>query len=60
MSFKKRLGIKGISNCEIIRRIKDAQSNNLDEVDFVSKDGSVIRVHLTHLEFDPFMFEELS
>ncbi len=57
MSVKNLLGLKetGISDFEIMSKVKAAQSHDLDEVDFLTEDGSVVKIHLPHLEFDPMM-----
>jgi hypothetical protein len=60
MSLKQMLGLEGISDFEIMMKLMDAQKQDLDEVDFVKEDGSVVKVHLPHLNFDPFMFIEKS
>ncbi len=62
LSLKQLLGLTeaGIPDFEIMKKINEAFKNKLDEVDFVKKDGSVVKVHLPHLEFDPFMFIEKS
>ena len=36
----------------------DADKNNLDEVDFIKKDGSVVKIHLPHIDFDPTLFKD--
>ena len=56
LSLKQLLGLTE----EIVKKINEAFKNKLDEVDFFKKDGSVVKVHLPHLEFDPFMFIEKS
>ena len=57
MSLKSILGLNkaGISDMEIMKKIAEAQTKNLDEVEFVTKDGSVIKVSLPHVHFDPNM-----
>ena len=62
MSLKSLLGLNqaGISDFEIMGKLKDAYAQDLDEVDFIDEDGSVIKIKLPHLEFDPFMFREWS
>ena len=57
MSLKQLLGLNeaGISDFEIIGKLKNAQKQNLDEVDFIKKDGSVVKVHLPHMQFDSLM-----
>ncbi|MBW2995910.1 hypothetical protein KY332_01285 [Candidatus Woesearchaeota archaeon] len=60
MSLKQLLGLDGISDFEIMMKLMDAQKQDLDEVDFVKEDGSVVKVRLPHLKFDPFMFVEKS
>ncbi|MBR9691761.1 hypothetical protein GOV06_03155 [Candidatus Woesearchaeota archaeon] len=60
MSLKKLLGLNeaGISDFEIISRLKKAQKQDLDEVDFIKADGSVVKVNLPHMDFDPILFQE--
>ena len=62
MSLKQLLGLNeaGIADFEIMRKIKEAVKDKLDAVDFVKADGKVVKIHLPHLEFDPFMFIEKS
>jgi len=57
MSLKQLIGLNesGISDYDIIKKIKDAEINKLEEVDFAKPDGGVTKIHLPHLEFDPFM-----
>jgi len=45
----------GITDCEIMKKIANAQKNNLDEVEFVTQKGEVVRLSLPHLTFDPLM-----
>ena len=45
----------GISMSEIISKLRSAQRQDLDEVDFVKEDGTVVRIYLPHLQFDPMM-----
>lgn len=47
-----------ISDCEIMRKILEAEHHDLDEVDFETEDGKKIRVLLPHLRFDEFMYRE--
>jgi len=62
MSLKKLLGLNqaGISDFEIMNKLKEAYAHDLDEIDFIAEDGSVVKIRLPHLEFDPFMFREWS
>lgn len=48
MSIKKLLGLTGtnISDCEIIAKLTQAQRRNLDEIEFVKVDGTVIKIQL--------------
>ena len=57
MSLKKLLGLNqaGISEFEVMGKLNDAVAHDLDEVDFIAEDGSVIRVKLPHINHDPMM-----
>ena len=48
MSIKNLLGLAGtnISDCEIIAKLTEAQRRNLDEIEFVKIDGTVIKIQL--------------
>ncbi len=57
MSLKQLLGLNevGISEFEIIKKLREAQRTDLDEVDFLRPDGTVVKIHLPHIHFDPVM-----
>lgn len=59
MSLKKILGLGNsrISECEIMNKIVEAQKKDLDEVEFVSQDGTITKVSLPHLHFYPEMYD---
>jgi len=48
MSIKNILGLgeTGLTDYEIIAKIKEAQKRNLNEVEFINIDGSVIKVFI--------------
>ena len=58
MSLKKMLGLAGISDFEIMGKLRKAQKQDLDGVDFISEDGSVVKILLPHIDFDPELFQE--
>ena len=53
MSIKNLLGLKdaNISDCDIMAKIREAQRNNLTEVEFVKLDGSRVRIELPKMGF---------
>ncbi len=61
MALKELLDLKeaGISDTEIIRKLLDADKNNLDEVDFLRPDGTKVRIFLPQIGFDPELFREM-
>ncbi|MEE9525484.1 MAG: hypothetical protein V3V78_02650 [Candidatus Woesearchaeota archaeon] len=48
MSLKGLLGLDncGISEFEIMQKVRDAQRNNLGEIDFEKPDGTVVKIFL--------------
>ena len=54
MSLKELLGISeaGISDFEIVRKIREAQKKNLDFVE-LNLDGDIVKISLPHISFDP-------
>ena len=60
MSLKQLLGLDeaGISDFEIAKKLEEAQKHGLNEVDFVKHDGSVTKIYLPHVDFDPVLFME--
>jgi hypothetical protein len=60
MSLKQLLGLSetGISEFEIMKKLRKAQMRKIEEVDFEKVDGSVIRIKLPHVGFDPELFKE--
>ena len=56
--IKQLLGLDetSISDPEIIKKLVEAQKKDLDEVDFATEDGSIVRIFLPHLKFDEFMY----
>ncbi|MBD3354442.1 hypothetical protein GF361_00475 [Candidatus Woesearchaeota archaeon] len=61
MALKELLDLKeaGISDSEIIRRLRDADKDNLDEVNFLRPDGTKIKLFLPQVGFDPELFREM-
>ncbi|MBW2966185.1 hypothetical protein KY342_03715 [Candidatus Woesearchaeota archaeon] len=57
MSIKNLLGLRDvtISDHEIIAKVSEAQSKNLTEVEFIRLDGSIVRIKLPRMGFDPAM-----
>ena len=57
MSLKKILGLdeSGISDWEIMKKITEAQDQNLDEVEFITEAGEVVKISLPHIPFYPGM-----
>ena len=58
MSIKKILGLAetGLTDYEIVAKIKEARRKNLNEVDFINIDGSVTKIFIPSTpNFDPFM-----
>ena len=57
MTVKDRLDLTeaGISVSEIMTKVREAQKQNLDEVEFVKPDGTVVRMRFPHVTFDPYM-----
>ena len=57
MSLKNLLGLgeSNITEFEIMAKITQAQKNNLENVEFIREDGSIIRISLPNIEFDPHM-----
>ena len=62
MSLKQLLGLNeaGISEPEIMGKFIEAQKRNLDEIEFITQDGAVIKIHLPHIPFDPILFKDTS
>lgn len=60
MSLKSLLGLNetGIADWEIINKLKEAQKKDLDEVEFVGKDGSITKISLPHVQFYPEMDQD--
>jgi hypothetical protein len=60
MSLKKLLGLDEIEidETEIVSKLDKAQQNNLEEVDFQKQDGSVIKIMLPNIGFDPVLFKD--
>ena len=54
MSLKQLLGLNkaGITDIEIIGRIKEAQRKDLDSVEF-NIEGNIVKISLPHISFDP-------
>ena len=57
MSIKNLLGLTdvAISDNEIMAKIIEAQHKNLSEVEFIKLDGSIIKIKLPTMGFDPTM-----
>ena len=55
--IKQWLGLveNDISDSEIMQKLRNALKNDLDEVDFIKKDGTVVKVKFPHMKFDDFM-----
>ena len=52
MSLKDLFGLsdENISDSEIIAKLKDAQKNNLNTIEFTRKDGSKITVEIPNID----------
>ena len=44
-----------ITDYEIMAKITEAQHKNLSEVEFIKLDGSVVKIYLPTMGFDPTM-----
>lgn len=62
MSVKKLLGLDNttLTDTEIIQKILNAEDHDIDEVDFQREDGTIVRVKVPHLKYDPFMYQQCS
>ncbi len=57
MSLKGLFGLNecNISEAEIMRKYINARRNGFDTVEFIREDGSVVKISLPHMQYDPFM-----
>jgi len=58
MSLKNILGLAetGLTDYEIMAKIREARRKNLNEVDFINADGSVTKIFIPLTpNFDPYM-----
>lgn len=57
-NIKQLLGLdeSKVSDSDIMERLIKAQKENIEEVDFVKEDGTVVRVRLPNFNLDPYMY----
>ena len=62
MSVKDLLGLEdcGISDYEIMSKLREALVNGLEEIEFVDIEGKTVKVSLPQMQFDPFMYLDVS